>query len=289
MKFNDNQISTLIKYYREKLSNIYDINEVNAIIYIVFEDLLGLNKTDILKDPEHRINESDLIRINKAFKRIAVYEPVQYVLGKTYFCDLTFIVNNNVLIPRPETEELVRIIINDHKDDLYPSDIIDIGTGSGCIAVSLKKYLSASKTTAIDVSETALEIAKKNAEINNTEVEFICTDILNNPKNNKLETFDVIVSNPPYVLQSEKLLMNKNVTDFEPSLALYVSDENPLIYYKAIIEFSTLHLKKGGNIYLEINENKSEEIKIMLLNSGYKDIKILKDIHDKNRFISAKK
>jgi release factor glutamine methyltransferase len=239
-------------------------------------------------NPDIRINESEILKINNKFKKIANQEPVQYVIGKTYFYNLILKVNKDVLIPRPETEELVNIIvqtyINKHDSKI---NILDIGTGSGCIAIALNKSLKNSDVTAIDISDKALNIAKFNNNSNNTNVHFKLINILDKQALTKLGFFDIIVSNPPYVLEKEKSLMEKKVLDFEPPLALFVSNEDPLIYYKAIINFALEHLNPNGKLFFEINENYGEELKTLLTLHQYKNISLLKDINNKNRFIIA--
>jgi release factor glutamine methyltransferase len=288
MRFKDNKLQTIIKYYQTKLCDKFNHHELNSIIYWILEDILGLKKIDILMNPDIRINESEILKINNKFKKIANQEPVQYVIGKTYFYNLILKVNKDVLIPRPETEELVNIIvqtyINKHDSKI---NILDIGTGSGCIAIALNKSLKNSDVTAIDISDKALNIAKFNNNSNNTNVHFKLINILDKQALTKLGFFDIIVSNPPYVLEKEKSLMEKKVLDFEPPLALFVSNEDPLIYYKAIINFALEHLNPNGKLFFEINENYGEELKTLLTLHQYKNISLLKDINNKNRFIIA--
>ena len=259
-----------------ELSSIYVMDELNSIFNVLFEDYLKIPRSKILLADEINLNESNQRLFLSALERLKTHEPIQYVLGKTTFMDLEFKVNNSVLIPRPETEELVRLML---KEDLDGKEILDIGTGSGCIAISLAKNLPNAKVAAIDISKDAIEVAKENAKLNNVEVNFINADIFEYYSDKK---YDVIVSNPPYVLESEKPLMKKNVLDFEPELALFVEDINPVIYYEAISWFSKNYLNKKGKLFLEINENYKNQL--MFLFKDNFSIEIIKDISGKNRF-----
>jgi release factor glutamine methyltransferase len=234
------------------------------------------------------ISEENLVLLQKAIERLKTFEPIQYIIGNSYFYGLTFFVNKSVLIPRPETEELVEMIVKSHKVHQNTLKILDIGTGSGCIAVSLAKFLKNSEVFAIDNSPEALKVAKKNAFENGVEIFFIEDDILN-PKSiiNDMQ-FDIIVSNPPYVTDSEKPLMQPNVLNFEPDSALFVPDDNPLIYYKKISEFAQKKLNLNGNLYFEINQNYGREL-IDLMNQIFPKSKLIliKDLSGNDRFIHA--
>ena len=259
-----------------ELSSIYEMDELNSIYNLLAEDYLKIPRSKILLANEIDLNESNQKLFLSALERLKTYEPIQYVLGKTTFMDLEFKVNSSVLIPRPETEELLRLIL---KEDLDGKEILDIGTGSGCIAISLAKNLPNAKVSALDISIDALEVAKENAKLNNVEVNFINADIFEYQSD---KIYDVIVSNPPYVLESEKSLMKKNVLDYEPELALFVDDVNPVIYYETISGFSKNYLNKNGRLFLEINENYKNQL--MFLFKDNFSIKIIKDISGKHRF-----
>ena len=261
-----------------ELSLIYEMDELNSIFNLLSEDYLKIPRSKILLADEIDLDESNQALFLSALKRLKTHEPIQYVLGKTSFMDLEFKVNSSVLIPRPETEELVRLIL---KEDLDGKEILDIGSGSGCIAISLAKNLPNSKVTALDISSDALEIAKENARINNVDIEFIHADIFEYQTDKK---YDVIVSNPPYVLESEKSLMNSNVLDFEPKLALFVDDDKPLKYYKAILNFSKTSLNKNGIIYFEINERCHNEIEDIVNYYGYLNVDYALDVFGNYRF-----
>ncbi|MAU31367.1 MAG: protein-(glutamine-N5) methyltransferase, release factor-specific [Flavobacteriaceae bacterium] len=259
-----------------ELSLIYETDDLNSIFNLLAEDYLKIPRSKILLANEFDLDESNQTLFFSALERLKTHEPIQYVLGKTNFMDLEFKVNSSVLIPRPETEELVRLML---KEDLDGKEILDIGSGSGCIAISLAKNLPNAKVSALDISNDALEVAKENATLNNVDIEFINSDIFEYQSDKK---YDIIVSNPPYVLESEKLLMKKNVLDFEPELALFVEDINPVIYYEAISWFSKNYLNKKGRLFLEINENYKNEL--MFLFRDNFSIEIIKDLSGKNRF-----
>ena len=264
-----------------ELSSIYEMDELNSILNLISEDYLKIPRSKILLADEIDLDESNQTLFLSALERLKIHEPIQYVLGKTSFMDLEFKVNNSVLIPRPETEELVRLML---KEDLDGKEILDIGTGSGCIAISLAKNLPNAKVTALDISSDALKVAKENAKLNNVSIEFINADIFEYKSDKK---YDLIVSNPPYVLESEKLLMKQNVLDFEPELALFVEDDDPLIYYYRIIKFSNINLFKDSLLFLEINDSYSQDLTLRLNNYFY-DSRLFKDFQNRFRFIRAK-
>lgn len=280
-----NTISDFRTTFRNRLFPIYPLIEIDSIFSIVIEAVLHFNRVDLVRYSDKQLDSNAIARINEILSQLELYKPIQYILGKTSFYDLNFFVNQHVLIPRQETEYLVDYIIR----SLYRKEhqkILDIGTGSGCIAIALKKYLPDAEIFALDISEKALEVAKENALVNNVVINFICADILNQ----KLELnreFDIVVSNPPYVRDSEKQLMLKNVLDFEPHSALFVPDTNPLVFYNAIALFCKKHLKRNGILALEINESLGKKTKLLLENNSFSDIEILKDLNKKDRFITA--
>tara|TARA_B100001287_G_scaffold268446_1_gene264733 strand:+ start:489 stop:1328 length:840 start_codon:yes stop_codon:yes gene_type:complete len=262
-----------------ELSSIYEMEELNSIFNLLSEDYLKIPRSKILLANEIDLNESDQTLFLSALERLKTHEPIQYVLGKTSFMDLEFKVNSSVLISRPETEELVRLML---KEDLNGKEILDIGTGSGCIAISLAKNLPNAKVSALDISKDALKVARENAKLNNVNIEFIHADIFEYQSDKK---YDIIVSNPPYVLESEKSLMKKNVLDFEPGLALFVENDNPLKYYRSILKFASNSLHNKGFLFFEINENYSAKFEnICKLNSFY-NIRVISDFNMKNRFL----
>ena len=263
---------------KSRLSSIYESDELNSIFYLLSEEFLQISRSKILLADEIELDSKKQKLFLDALDRLKKNEPVQYVIGKTTFMDLEFNVNSNVLIPRPETEELVRLML---KDELDGKEILDIGTGSGCIAISLAKNLPNAKVSALDISEEALRVARENAKINNVDINFINADIFDYQTEKK---YDAIVSNPPYVRESEKALMKSNVLKYEPELALYVSDDNALIYYNSILDFSKSNLDKNGKIYLEINENYKDQMSNLLKNQFYNNVNFIKDINEKYRF-----
>lgn len=270
---------------KSALSDIYDKREIQSFIYIIFEHVLNYSKIDTVLNKKEEIEDETCEIIYSIIKRLEKEEPIQYILGETEFYDLIFNVNESTLIPRGETEELVQLVINENID--RDISILDIGTGSGCIAISLAKNLERAKVSAVDISEKAIETAKENAEKNNVKVNFFLEDILNIKQ--KYENYDIIVSNPPYICNSEKKLMQNNVLDYEPHTALFVEDNDPLIFYRTIAIFALETLKEEGLLYFEINEALAKEMKEMLEEHSYKNIEIIKDINERNRIVKAQK
>jgi release factor glutamine methyltransferase len=275
--------------FSEQLSTIYDANEVNSLCMMVLENVVNISPAKIKAFPETEISTPDSERITNILTRLTTGEPIQYILGYTEFYGLTFKVNPSVLIPRPETEELVDWILSSvRSSELAVGKFLDIGTGSGCIPISLKKNLPNAEVSAIDISPEALQTARENAELNKVEVHFIWNDILN-PINHSLLTthYSLIVSNPPYVTLEDKKQMHTNVTDFEPYTALFVPEDDPLIFYKAIADFASTHLEKGGLIFFEINESYGEQIIELLDYKKFINIELRKDMSGKDRIVKA--
>ncbi len=300
MKTSSNLVRDCRKYYAGELEKIYGSDEANALIMILLEHYFNIDRMKIALEPDLRLSESELLTLHFAVKELLKNKPVQYIIGETEFCGMRFFVNENVLIPRPETEELVNKLAVTPNSSFRPKrsgvekspthiSILDIGTGSGCIAISLAKLLKNSSVTAVDVSEKALGVAKKNAEANEVSVTFIKDDILN-PQNRDLLNgqFDIIVSNPPYVCESEKSEMRANVLDYEPSSALFVSDNDPLIFYRKILEFAQKALKPNGEVWFEINEKYGNEMQNICFDMGFNNIEIIKDFRDRDRILKAR-
>jgi len=280
-------IKQAVKYIKESLKGIYPETEIGAFTKIIFSDVFNINAIEFYTHKDKKLSEHQIEKLKNIIERLLKHEPLQYIIGFTEFYDLKFEVNRDVLIPRQETEELVDLIIKDSdKNDALK--ILDIGTGSGCIALSLKNSLPKSIVTACDFSAEALDMAKKNAKINDLELEFLEINILNEDATNSLGKFDLIVSNPPYVRELEKKMMSENILDYEPEMALFVDDNDPLIYYKAITNFALNHLNKGGRLYFEINEFLGKEMKSLLLESGFNDVIVYQDLNDKYRMTSAR-
>ena len=278
--------------FKNKLQTIYSDREADNISDWVFENVTGLKKWERRANPNNELTEINSNQLEKYLLELLQHKPVQYVLNEAWFYKMKFFVNENVLIPRPETEELVEWIVMDLRSamfDLHGKNnihIIDIGTGSGCIPVSLKKELPEANITAIDVSEKALTVAKKNADELNAEVHFLQMDFLNESEWESLPQYDIIISNPPYIPVKEKEILAKNVTDFEPGIALFVEDNNPFIFYEKIAAFSKTHLKENDRIYVEVHEEYAENVKSIFENDGFIS-KIKKDIYGRDRMVSA--
>jgi release factor glutamine methyltransferase len=287
MKIASNKIKDIIRFFKEQLSSLYEESEIDVMIRYCFEEFSGIRNVNMVMNGNDTVSESELLKYSFAVKDLKNEKPLQYILGKADFYGLKFFVNENVLIPRPETEELVHLIINDLKELKKENSIriLDIGTGSGCIPITLKKKVPEANVMAIDVSLNALEIAKKNAKLNNAEVEFIHSDILDQQQNTGLPECDIIVSNPPYIKLSEKETMNKNVLDFEPHIALFVDGPDPLLFYNAIADLALKILKPEGRIYFEINESLGPETRDLIEKKGFKNVELIKDINNKNRIL----
>ncbi|MBC7450844.1 MAG: peptide chain release factor N(5)-glutamine methyltransferase, partial [Cytophagales bacterium] len=270
----------------KKRLTVYDSKEQDSILFILFEDLLGIRKIQILSGQSVSWNEGKQLLMNDSIIRLNNHEPVQYIAGFTYFYDRRFYVTKDVLIPRPETEELVDLIIK-NKSLPNPS-ILDIGTGSGCIAISLAACIPSATVHALDISSGALSIAAKNADYNRVKIHFHETDFLNEAET-ITESFDIIVSNPPYVLNSEKEQMRDNVLLHEPHLALFVEDDQALLYYDAVLKFSSEKLNAKGRVYAEINEQKGQELIRLAAGYGFSNGIIIKDLFGKDRILCASK
>lgn len=270
----------LKQIFKNTLKHLYTDEELNIIFNMTIENIMGKN---VLAAQEVIFTSSEKAVFEDKTQKLLLQIPIQYVLEEADFYGLKFKVNSSVLIPRPETEELVHLMVKKYKNQAI--NILDIGTGSGCIPISLQKNLPLAKNSAIDISEEALEVAKENAKINRVEVSFFKDDALN-LLTSKYPVFDVIVSNPPYIAMSEKNEMENTVTAYEPHLALFVSDENPLIFYDKIGDFALTNLSKQGFLYFEINQALAEETKKLLEQKGFK-AQIIKDINNNDRMISA--
>ncbi|MGB5171838.1 MAG: peptide chain release factor N(5)-glutamine methyltransferase [Eudoraea sp.] len=280
------------KIFHKELASLYPKEEIDSFFNLMISHYLGLERFVLVLKPNLVIDKKEEQLFFQGLAALAEGIPLQYVLSETEFMGLKFFLNKEVLIPRPETEELVQWVLNDYVDSEQPLRILDIGTGSGCIAISLAKGLIKSQVTAIDVSAEALAIAIRNARNNDLSIQFEVMDILEN-EDFPIRKYDIIVSNPPYVKLSEKSLMHQNVLNHEPHLALFVPDSSPLKFYKAIIQFSKKSLVENGKLYLEINETEGEGIKALLEENSFKNVEIRKDIFGKIRmakgsFVNAK-
>lgn len=284
MKMSDNKIESVIHYFHQKLDALYGSEEVESFFWILLAHELGWKRLDWMKNPDLRLTESQLLTFIAHSRRLLKNEPVQYITGESHFMDLTLSVNSSVLIPRPETEELVNWMGSTIQNSTH-LEVIDIGTGSGCIALSLKRIWPEAYIKGVDIMGKALEVAQQNGDKNNLMVDWQLMDALNMPRD--VEKYDVVVSNPPYVLDSEKQKMRANVLDFEPHKALFVDDSDPLLYYEAISQWASNSLKKGGMLFFEINEKYAEETKQLLNELGFSGVEVKKDLFDKYRMVKA--
>lgn len=281
-------IASIEKIFIGDLIGIYGAEEALSIAWLTIGFVCKINRTEYLNIKHEDISEEKLLMFQSILIDLKKVIPIQYVLGETEFYGLVFKVNPTVLIPRPETEELVDWVLKDVKkltDNITPLKILDIGTGSGCIPIAIKKYLPDSEIFAIDISETALITAQENAILNQVDIHFSYGDILQ-PHTSNIK-YTIIISNPPYVTISEKENMHVNVVDHEPHSALFVPDDDALIFYSAIADYAMIHLLEGGVLYLEINENLGSQTLALLSNKGFKSLELKKDLRDRDRMIKA--
>jgi len=287
MKIPSNRLQSVLKYALQELGSFYEEQEIRSFFYLMAAHFLNMDKTTVILQPNYALSESELLKFNFAIKDLKQEKPIQYIFGETLFCGLSFLVNPDTLIPRPETEELVNWIIEEEtKEEVI--DVFDIGTGSGCIAISIDKALPQANVRAIDLSAGALKVANENNSRLEASVAFEQLDILQTPRNYPHQ-FDVIVSNPPYVRISEKAQMRNNVLLYEPSIALFVENEDPLLYYRHILIFTQKHLKSGGHLYFEINEKMGNAIAQQMTLYDFTEIQIKEDLFGRPRMIRALK
>jgi release factor glutamine methyltransferase len=269
-----------------ELRGLYPENEIAALTRIIIRTLPGVKKLHQISDPDLQVSSEEAIRILNIISQLKAGRPIQYITGSTEFYNCTILVNEATLIPRPETEELIDLIIRENRN--FSGTILDIGTGSGCIAIALAKNLTGAAVTGTDISPEALEVAVKNARLNEVKADFIRDDIFNPERVFETEP-GIIVSNPPYVRESEKQYMNRNVLEHEPHTALFVTDSDPLVYYRAILETAEKVLRPGGKIYFEINEAMGNEMTQMLEEFGYNEVKLIPDLNGKARIMKGVK
>jgi release factor glutamine methyltransferase len=284
-------IQLAYKQLLAKLYEMYDTREAANIADMVIEHVTGQRKIERILYKDLPVTEEQQQTLEALSQQLLQHKPVQYILGEAWFAGMKLYVNEHVLIPRPETEELVELIVEElgsgkskEENDL---SIIDIGTGSGCIPIGLKKRLSNAEVYAVDISEGALEVAQKNAQQQEVEVHFSELDFLDEGSWKQLPLFDIIVSNPPYIKKSEEQTMAKNVLEYEPHVALFVPDEDALKFYKAIAEFAKTHLKTDGKVFVEINEALGQHVVELFEQSSFKDVMLKKDMQGKDRMIKA--
>ena len=289
----------LLKNYKttflHELSSLYEEQEIESFFYIILEKLHGLKRIDLALNPQTVMDGAHLKQWKNIVSELKKQRPIQYILGETTFYGLSFLVNENTLIPRPETEELVELIIKSFESSVSGSGlkILDIGTGSGCIAISLAKNIPNAAVFAIDVSEEALATAKKNAELNKVAIDFTSTNILDVVTLSAVagldKQFDIIVSNPPYVRNVEKAEIKPNVLEYEPHLALFVEDTDALLFYRKIAELAIKNLNPNGKLYFEINQYLGKETIKLLEDFGFRNVELKKDIYGNDRIISCEK
>ncbi|MCC4212376.1 peptide chain release factor N(5)-glutamine methyltransferase [Leeuwenhoekiella parthenopeia] len=272
------------EHFFKRLSPLYPNQEIESFFRILIETYLGLRNIDVFLNPDKKIKLKKLDHLLAARERLVLFEPLQYILGQTEFYGLNFALNPNVLIPRPETEELVEWALKD-ADAETAARILDIGTGSGCIAVSLAKNLPLARVDALDVSKEALHLAQHNAQINAVEIHTLHQNILETGRFDK--QYDVIISNPPYVRNLEKTEIQANVLNFEPHLALFVENHDALIFYRKIAELAKSSLNTSGRLYVEINQYLAEETRSLFEENGFKNVELRLDYAGKPRMIKA--
>ncbi|MCZ4693435.1 peptide chain release factor N(5)-glutamine methyltransferase [Ancylomarina euxinus] len=282
---SDHTIKSIQDLFKEELKAVFPQREIESVTYILLEHLLNYSKIEIHLNKNEKIEQNILDEICKALGALKKSVPIQYVIGETEFYDLTFKVNEHTLIPRQETEELVHAIINENR--IISPKILDIGTGSGCIPIVLAHNITGANISSVDVSEGAIATAKANAQLNQVKVDFYHRDFLKWEEFSWDKDFDIIVSNPPYVKESEKELMADNVLSYEPHTALFVDDNDPLIFYRRIAEFAKNHLKKGGKLYFEINEALGQEMIELQESLGFSSVRLMKDLNGRDRMTSA--
>ncbi len=287
LRFRSNRVRDVISLYHEELDGMYGNGEVGVFVEMLFDAFLGWGKVRLLTSKEQTVDQSDLLRFHWALEDLKKHRPIQHIIGYTDFCGCRIKVNPDVLIPRPETEEMVISLTPSPSPHGEGSRILDLCTGSGCIAIALKKAFPAAEVTAVDVSPKALEMARQNAQNNGVEVRFVEADVLEGIDGLKGQ-YGLIVSNPPYVRDSERAQMAANVLDYDPALALFVPDDDPLRFYKAIATIAKEHLAEDGLLVVEINEALAYETSALLKDYGFSP-KVHTDFRGKARWISARR
>ena len=276
-----------IKNYKSnfisEITPFFDEMESESFFYIILEHLHNLKRIDLALQPDLEISEKELNNWEAIVAELKTQKPIQYILGETFFYDLKFEVNENTLIPRPETEELVALILNSNTGTQKKLKILDIGTGSGCIAISLAKNIPNAQVFALDVSEKAIKMAQKNAKLNEVTITFLHQSILETDNLN--QQFDIIVSNPPYIRNLEKIEINKNVLDYEPHLALFVENDDALLFYRKIAQLAKKNLNQNGQLFFEINQYLGKETLKLIEDLGFKNIQLHQDIYGNDRMI----
>lgn len=287
MPITSNRVRDIEKYYVDSLAGIYPEGEIKMFVRMLFEDIMGWSHAELLINRDTTVNQSDLLRFYWAAEDLKRYRPIQHIVGYVDFCGCRIGVDNTTLIPRPETEEIVMSVF-DKLSERPPRRVLDLCTGSGCIAIAVAKHWREAEVTAVDVSSEALAKARQNADSNNVEVRFVQKDLLEEREYRDFELYDLIISNPPYVKESERREMSRNVLDWEPERALFVSDSDPLLFYRAIAKIAETHLSADGLMVLEINEKLGEAMARLLTERGF-DATIYNDFRGRQRSVMAKK
>ena len=279
------QLKELYIHFIKELKPLYNADEASVISSMIFETIAQMDKSTLIIHPNRIVEKEKLHKINLALEQLKLFVPVQYIIGHGWFYNLQFKVSPAVLVPRPETEELLAMVIDFIKTH-HKQTVLDIGTGSGCIPISMKKTLPDIFVSAIEISEDALMIAKENASTHQTNIEWIQMDFLDESCWKGLPVYDVIISNPPYIPENEKDKLDKNVTAHEPHLALFVPDNQQLIFYEKIASFGKQHLAKDGKIFMETHENYAKEVAAHFIEEGYAAV-VKKDFYKKERMVMA--
>lgn len=287
MPITSNRVRDIEKYYVDSLAGIYPEGEIKMFVRMLFEDIMGWSHAELLINRDTTVNQSDLLRFYWAAEDLKRYRPIQHIVGYVDFCGCRIGVDKTTLIPRPETEEIVMSVF-DKLSERPPQRVLDLCTGSGCIAIAVAKHWREAEVTAVDVSSEALAKARQNADSNNVEVRFVQKDLLEEREYRDFELYDLIISNPPYVKESERREMSRNVLDWEPERALFVSDSDPLLFYRAIAKIAETHLSADGLMVLEINEKLGEAMVRLMTERGF-DATIYKDFRGRQRSVMAKK
>jgi release factor glutamine methyltransferase len=285
MQISSNTLGAMLGYFNTQLENLYPLQEVEAMKRWTFKELYNLTSAHLVSEKQKRFSESEMLQLIRVVKKLKIKMPLAYIFGKTEFYGLPFMVNEHVLIPRQETEELVELIIKENQNNLK-CNILDIGTGSGCIAIALQNALPTYQISALDISKNALEVAKKNADLNNCKINFIEADIFNYQSN---ILYNCIVSNPPYITKEETIIMDEHVLLYEPHSALFVNNNDSLQFYKAIINFSKTNLFANGKIYFECNSQFAKEVVALLNQNNFTDIELINDMCGNPRIVCGKK
>ncbi|PCH93489.1 MAG: protein-(glutamine-N5) methyltransferase, release factor-specific [Bacteroidetes bacterium] len=288
MNSKSRTVVEMVHLIRDELAGLYDDNEVNSFIFLMFEEYVGLSKTDIVLKASELLEDEALKNIDAAVKRLKKHEPIQHIIGSTEFFGLTIKTDARAMIPRPETEELVNWIIKEN-DDKEPA-ILDVGTGTGCIALALQSSIAVAKIFALDISQDALTLTKENSLVNKLDIRLIKADVLNwriDKQLLALPKFDIIVSNPPYIEKSLSSEMHENVLKYEPHQALFVNDGESMVFYQAIIELALDKMNPGGALFFEISEREGKRVYALLKDSGFDEIELRKDLSGKDRMVKS--